>query len=206
MKPRRYTEEEKAFLKAYVPGHSYREIRDAFNERFSPAIGTDQVKNYIHNNGLNTGRSGRFEKYDVPPNKGKPMPPDVYEKCRPTMFKEGRAPTNALPIGTEMTLTDGYVWVKVDDKPKAPKQANWKQKHRLIWEEANGSIPEGHKLVFLDGDRTHVELENLALVSNAELAMLNKGGLIQRDKELTKTGIAIVKVRGKIKEAERRKP
>ncbi len=202
MKPRRYTQEEKAFLVAYVPGHSHREIQEAFNGRFSPGLELGQVRSFIKNNRLSTGRDGRFGKGHVPANKGRPMPPGQYEKCEATMFKEGQTPATTDPVGTEKTLSDGYVWVKVDDKPKAPKKDNWKQKHRLLWEKEHGPIPEGHKILFLDGDRTHVELENLALVSNAELARLNRGGLIREDRELTETGIAIVKVLGKIKEAE----
>lgn len=36
--------------------------------------------------------------------------------------------------------------------------------HRMVWEEANGTLPAAHVLTFLDGDRTNVALENLELV------------------------------------------
>lgn len=91
-------------------------------------------------------------------------------------------------------LSDGYIWVKVDDKPKVKKQVNWKQKHKLIWEEANGPLPEGYVLTFLDGDHTNCELSNLAMIKRGENATMNRMGLYSKNKELTETGIAIAKL------------
>lgn len=74
-----YTEREKEFMAGCVPGRSYREIREAFAEEFGWGITTQQVKSYIGNHGLSTGRTGRFEKGRRPHNKGKkaPAPPGV---------------------------------------------------------------------------------------------------------------------------------
>lgn len=85
---RRYTEEQKQFLREYIPGHSYKEIMRAFNLRFKDDLSTSQVKGFIANNKLNTGRTGRFERGHSPANKGKKMTPEQYAKCKSTMFKE----------------------------------------------------------------------------------------------------------------------
>lgn len=66
----RYTEEEHAFLKEYVPGHSYKEIQEEFIRRFR-GIKVTQVAAYIKKHKLKTGRTGRFEKGHTPCNKGK---------------------------------------------------------------------------------------------------------------------------------------
>lgn len=187
---RRYTEEERAFLAAYIPGHSYREVQAAFSRRFGP-IGLGQVRSYTRNHKISTGRDGRFKKGHVPTNKGKKMPSGVYEKAAPTMFKEGSLPPNTDPVGTEKVLSDGYVWVKVDSQPKAKKQTNWKQKHLLVWEEENGPVPEGHAVIFLNGDKSDTSIGNLALVTRAQLMVMNRLGLRTGDRELTRTGIAI---------------
>ena len=53
-----YTAEEQKFMEEYVPGHSYREIQKAFTEKFRWEISLVQVKGYIGNHHLNTGRTG----------------------------------------------------------------------------------------------------------------------------------------------------
>lgn len=102
-------------------------------------------------------------------------------------------------------LSDGYIWVKVDDQPKVPKSVNWKQKHVLLWEEENGPVPENHVVLFLDNDRTNITIENLALVSRAQLAVLNKNGLIQDYADATKAGILTADLIMSITKAKKRK-
>ena len=193
------------FMREYVPGHSHREIQAEFNRRFSPEITIDQVKSYIKNNHLNTGRTGRFQKGTVPPNKGKKVSPEKYEKMAPTMFRQGHLPQNTDPIGTEKMLADGYVWVKIDDQPKAKKNVNWKQKHRLVWEQHNGPIPEGSLIIFKDGNRQNFDISNLACVTRAEHARLNQGNLRKADPDLTEAGILIAKIRTSIGEARKKR-
>ena len=66
-----YTVEEQKFMKEYVPGHSYKEIQKAFTEKFGWEISLGQVNAYIGNHHISTGRTGRFQKGQEPPNKGK---------------------------------------------------------------------------------------------------------------------------------------
>ena len=195
----KYTKEEKEFMKSYVPGHSHKEIREEFLKRFGYIPCKSFPSSYIKNNGLNTGRTGSFEKGHVPANKGKKMPKELYEKVKATMFKEGSIPANTMPIGTEKMLADGYIWIKVNDLPKA-KYKNWIQKHRVVYEKHYGKIPEGHVVIFLDRNRENFDSENLAAIKRSELARLNKQGLIYDDTNLTKVGIGIVRLSSKILE------
>ena len=196
----KYTEEEKAFMKSYVPGHSHKEIKEEFFKRFGYIPCKSFPSSYIKNNGLSTGRSGRFKKGNVSANKGKKMPKAVYEKAKATMFKAGSIPANTMPIGTEKKLTDGYIWIKINDLPRVKKQENWTQKHRFVYEKHYGKIPEGHVVIFLDRNSENFDPENLAAIKRSELICLNKQGLIYDDTNLTKVGIGIVRLSSKILE------
>lgn len=190
----KFTPEERAFMVEFVPGHSHAEIRAEFHRRFGHIPSKSFPGDYIKNHKLSTGRTGRFEKGHKPANKGKPMSKEQYDKLKGTFFKTGVPPHNADPVGTEKMLSDGYTWVKVSNKPKVKKSENWVQKHRLIYEEAHGKIPDGHFVTFLDGDRTNFDLNNLALVSKAEHCTLNRQDLRYADADCTRVGLTIAKI------------
>ena len=45
----------------------------------------------------------------------------------------------------------------------------------LLWEQRHGRpVPDGHLVLFADGDRRNFDPANLLLVSRAELAVMNK--------------------------------
>lgn len=115
-----------------------------------------------------------------------------------TQFGKGRKPWNYRPVGSERTNVDGYVEIKIAD-PKT-----WKAKHVLLWEAAHGPIPKGHVVIFADGNKQNVTLENLLLLSRRELAVMNKKGLIANDAELTKAGVVVADIYLKIGERKRK--
>lgn len=95
------------------------------------------------------------------------MSPEIYEKVKGTMFKKGHVTHNKQPVGTERLTKDGWLEVKVSDP------GTWKAKHRIVWEDAHGEIPKGYKVVFKNGDKKDIRLENLELISHAELMKRN---------------------------------
>ena len=188
----RYTDEQKEWIRQNYRGKSNKELTDVFNYVFHTCVTVKMIKSYKGNHGLSSGLTGRFTKGHVPANKGKK---GVCAKgSEKTWFSPGVLPPNTDPVGTEKLLADGYIWVKVNNVPKAPKKVNWKQKHVLLWEDMYGPVPDGHCLLFLDGDRTHIELSNLELISRKTLAVLNKRGLIRKNSDLTRSGIQIAKL------------
>ena len=194
MKPRIYTPEEQAFMEEFVPGHSWKEIREEFLKRFGGEVTKSFPGSYIMNHGLNTGRNGWFEKGHVPANKGKKMSHAQYEKCKGTMFKKGQKPVNTAAIGEESKKSDDdYVYVKIADED-VPSRFNWKEKHRIIYEEYYGPVPDGHVVIFLDGDKRNFAPENLLAVPRSVHARLNQSHLRFDDPELTKSGVGIAKV------------
>lgn len=80
------------------------------------------------------------------------------------------------------------------------KHKNWKGKHIVIWEAANGPVPKGHVVIFGDGNIRNFVPGNLLLVSRKQLVRLNQMNLIQEDAELTRTGILIADICNKIGE------
>jgi hypothetical protein len=94
------------------------------------------------------------------------------------------------PIGEEYLNSRGYAEVKV-----GPGKNAWKSKHTLIWEAANGPVPEGHVVMFADGDRSNFDPDNLLLVSRAEIGLMNRCGLIVPDKNLTKAGKMVAAIK-----------
>ena len=266
---KRYTPEQHAFLRSFIPGHSTCEIRDAFLEKFGismtistiksyksnhgiwsgvgrgvprglptklyPAevmeyirenykgvgptemaarlnaeFGTTytagQIGSYYVNRGISSGLTGRFEKGCTPFNKGKTIEeicrfdPEKLARVRSSQFPKGHEPANKMPIGTVCVKTDGYLWKKIGEGSR-----EWKQVHIMLWEEANGPVPDGMRLTFKDGDRRNVDLANLALVTPAENAVLTTKKLRSEAYAQDDIGLNIAKAYTAIKEAKKRK-
>jgi hypothetical protein len=127
-------------------------------------------------------RMGRRQKGDIPHNKGKKMPPEVYEKVKATMFQAKHKPHNTRFDGAETFRhhRSGAYWYMRTEEGK------WRLKHRLLWEEANGPVPPRHNIVFRDGDVNNITLENLELVTNAELMRRNSGVINMPDKYIAR--------------------
>ncbi|HEV7433926.1 MAG TPA: HNH endonuclease [Pseudorhizobium sp.] len=123
-----------------------------------------------------TGRTGRFEKGAVPFNKGKPCPPGKggrHPNARKTQFKKGQTPHNTNHLGHERVSKDGYVEISVDEtNPHTGYERRYVLKHRWLWEQANGPVPEGMALKCL-GDRLDTDPSNWELIPRALLPRLN---------------------------------
>lgn len=97
---------------------------------------------------------------------------------------------HGLPISN---LSDGELKVKM--RPSSPYcNDNFIPKHRLLWEAENGPVPKGHKLIFADGDKTNISLDNLLLITDAQMARLNKSGFVKVDKDLTVASLLVCDV------------
>ena len=97
-----------------------------------------------------------------------------------------------LPLYSEKIDRHGYVVVKTRMKVTRG-NSRWELKHRLLYEKANGKIPKGFVILFLDGNRLNTDIENLALITIAERVKLAQYGLLSKNREITLAGIAIVR-------------
>lgn len=113
-------------------------------------------------NGWKTGRSGRFEKGNIPHPNARP------KGANKTSFKAGHKPHNWKPVGSTRTSKDGYLEIKTHE-PRT-----WEQVHVLLWTKLNGVIPGGHCVVFKDGDKANISPENLELITRNENLQINR--------------------------------
>lgn len=155
-------------------------LRDTYETmtaaEIAKAIGRTKssVKNHARNIGLKLpddernrrAANSRFPKGHSPFNKGKRglMKPNVCS------FKKGHKPKN--------TKHDGAISIrqKKGDPPYKfirLAESKWVLLHRHLWEQANGPIPKGHVLRFINGNTMDCELSNLMLVPMSENMRLN---------------------------------
>jgi len=211
-----WTPERAEWLKAYVPGHSERETVDAFEREFGVRPTLTSVKNAKQRFGLKSGTvGGRFEPGQEPFNKGKTwdeyMDPDAQERCRATQFKKGElcgiAAEQVKPIGYEREDPDGYVFVKVKDTPQGKLNDNFRAKHHVVWEAANGKpVPPSTMIVFADHDNHNFDPDNLVAVPRSVWACIKRAKLDYSDRATLETAMAIARVisaRYKLERTER---
>ena len=119
--------------------------------------------------GENIGAEHRFKKGSVPPNKG--VKGISYPGTEATQFKKGQRPHTWMPIGSERWTSDGYLRRKMTDTGYPPR--DWVSVHILLWQQHHGAIPKGHKVVFIDRDKKNITIENLEMLSHAEMMKRN---------------------------------
>lgn len=200
---RRYTEEENAFLREFIPGHSECEIADAFEERFGRRLTFPQIGNRKAALGVRSGTvGGRFEKGNVPATKGRPwsewMPPESQERSRATQFRKGQLPHNTRALLDERIGKDGYVQVHIGQLRTSKPNDQWMSKAQFVWERENGTAwPEGCRAMFADGDRLNFDPGNIVPVPNELYAVVCgavKGGLEWHDRESLEAAITMARI------------
>ncbi len=112
----------------------------------------------------------------------------------PHRFKKGNLPAN--------TLYDGAITTR-NDKRGIPQKyirislSKWQYLSNYNWEKANGPKPKGFNIVFKDKNTLNCEIENLEMISNAELMQRNT--IQQYPEELQQTMRALGKLNKTIK-------
>lgn len=191
-----WTKEMVDFVIANNKGRTNKEMAELVSRTFQKEINATQIKAIRGRLHIDSGLTGRFVKDDprcFHPQKGHHAPGS--EKG---WFKKGKTSWNHANVGDEAWTTDGYLKVKIAEPNK------WRQKHILVWEKHNGPIPEGFMVTFKDQDHANCSIENLALISKSENAIMNHQGLRSEDPKLTETGILLARLKHKVSQAEKR--
>jgi hypothetical protein len=115
-----------------------------------------------------------FQKGVKPFNAGIPrvswMSSKGIKKVSQSQYKPGN-----LPWHTHKS-NEVVKWQKPGEKPYLIiyiKPTVRKYLHRHIWEQTNGRIPKGQKIVFKDGNTLNCNLDNLEIVSDSEMMKRN---------------------------------
>lgn len=158
---KRISEKEKQEIARLYPDNPNKAIAHKFG-RTASSIKNMAVKNgWVKSAEYKASKPGCYRKGEKPWNKGVKK----YMGANRTSFKQGSVPANHKPMGT-ISLR----YHKNDDKHyryiKTPE--GWVLFHRHNWEKANGKIPPGHVLTFLDGDISNCDISNLKMISQRE--------------------------------------
>lgn len=230
-KHRPWTEEEVSLVRELYPHRPTKEISarlarpvgsvyqqaEVLGVKKSLEFLSSPLSGIIHK-GERRGIGTEFKKGLAPANKGLRRPGWYRGRMRETQFKKGsrsgKAAENWKPIGTILPDSDGYLRIKVREAEYGKEPFGfgnvkvWPLLQRHVWEQNNGPIPPGHKIVFKDGNKQHVEIENLECLSSAQL--LQRNSLWKRyPRELAETiqlvGALKRKIRGKEKKRDGKK-
>ncbi|RSC23518.1 HNH endonuclease signature motif containing protein [Acinetobacter sp. FDAARGOS_515] len=155
----KYTWEQLDFIKSNC-SLERKILTEKTNLKFGTTFTVDQIKSLCTRKKWNTGRTGCFEKGLKPWNVGT----KGLTTANKTSFKKGQKTWNKKPIGYERICPkDGYILIKIAEP------SVFDLKHRIVWEKANGAVPLDHVIAFKNQDRTDCRLENLILMSKAEM-------------------------------------
>jgi len=190
-----YTAEQIKWLRKHRASATITVITAAFNAKFDTLVSKKALAATCKRHKIKAGSNGQFAAGRIPHNKGKKG--WTSEACKATAFKPGQKSANVKPVGHERVGKDGYIQIKTADGFR-----QYRQKHRVIWEQHHGPIPPKHKIVFLDNNTLNFDIKNLELVRNSELATLNRHENFKKlPADLKKTMIAVVRLEQQTRKA-----
>ena len=139
-----FSDEEIDFIKKYYPDNGPEKTAEMLNEIFDTSRTAYSVRT-LANGKLRLTVSGFFINELNKSNHEKMMAAHVRESG--SVRKDTRKSDNRVYY--KMKAADG----------------RWKMAGIVIWEEANGPIPDGYRLIYLDGDNSNYSLDNLYLAT-----------------------------------------
>ncbi|TIN76890.1 MAG: HNH endonuclease [Mesorhizobium sp.] len=173
-------------------GEYHQAFCSAFNRQDVTAVGLQGMRK---REGWKTGRTGQFDKGAVPWTKGKKLPFNANSAA--TQFKKGLTPHNRRGPGHESVDEDGYIWIVTDQRNPWTGASTWRvHKHRWLWEQTHGPVPEGMVLKCL-GDKANTDPSNWEPVPIGLLPRLNgksNRGYDRAPAELKPTIMAVAKL------------
>lgn len=196
-----WTDEEISYLATAARNLPNREAAARMSDHFGIEFTFEQLrcarKRYKIPNGLSGKNLADIRGYYPPKTE------DARRRQVKGQFKTGSKPHNTLPIGTVRPDCEGYIEKKIADHPKARHLDNWKRLSTIVWEKHHGPIPKGCDIVYLDQNKRHCSIENLALVERKLKPYLGQGDLYHQDPKLTQAGITLAKMVIKTRELKK---
>lgn len=167
-----FNQEQISFIKKNVNGNRNKELAQLINDEFDLSITPTQICQWKQTHGVKSKTSLYGWR------KGKKGGVD---------FKMPSEPKHSKPIGSERRTKRGIIQIKIE-------RGKWIDKHRYIWEQANGSVPNNHVIIFMNEDKNDFRLENLKCISRRELSYMNKQKYEIYDAESKETAILLSKI------------
>lgn len=188
------TPEQAEFVRSAYKKMTSLRIAHALNKKYDTDFKPNQIRAYLRNHKIKSGRTGCFEKGSRPWNAG--VKGSI--KANSGSFKPGNVPATIKPLYSERISKDGTIEIKVP-VPHDGKGAStrYMPKQRWIYEQHNGSIPDGYIVTFKDGDNRNFAPENLIILLRAEMLQMNINGYRKMPDEIKPSVLALSKLQVK---------
>lgn len=195
------TDEQSEFVSKTYKKYDRNKTTEKLNDKFGTKFTVQQIATFIQNRGFKSGRSGQFPIGHIPWTAGR----KGICFSNSGQFPKGNKPKNLRHFNSERKTKDGYTILKIKEvNPHTGYIGLWVLKHRYLWEQENGKIPDGMKLIFKDGDRSNMAIDNFELVSNTELAALNQRKYKQTPAALKPVVLTAAKLTAKVWECKQK--
>lgn len=195
MSKHKWTDEQLSYLTEIAQDYYNYEIVEILNKKFNLELTIGKVifakKKY--------DIKGRIRGVKVgTPSKIKGRPKIMNENQKRCQFKKGHKIFSIKPVGTEVKNTNGYTIIKVANPDK------WIPKSHYIWQKYNGrKVKKGEQIVFLDGDKTNFDPENLILTKIGEIQALTMHHKYTNNADINKALLVMNRLKRTIKELEK---
>lgn len=116
----------------------------------------------------------------------------------------GKSTREERPVGYERESKDGYIVVKVADRPKRPgSKDNWKLKQVHEWEFAHGEeLPRGWVVYFADHDFRNFAPDNLVAVPRRLVVQVNQRSDLWHDRATLEAVVALCELNHAVVDAK----
>lgn len=126
----------------------------------------------------------------------------VREKCtkglgikgmkNPTTYRKGNV-KEQCPIGTTRKSSNGNTYIKVTDSAysyqSGYREPYWFPIQKKVWIDHFGEVPKGKMVIFLDGNRENIDINNLYCIDRRISAILASHSWYSDNADLTLTAI-----------------
>ena len=181
----KWTETELEYLREIAKGKYISEIVELMSKKFNYSFRKTQIKSAMTKHKIKNGMKNKVPKGFEPWNKG---------------LQIGNSHIHNLKnVGDEYINSDGFVMIKLDNPTR------WVHKHRYLYEQTFGEIPKDKVLIFLDGNKQNLNLDNLKCITRKQLIKMNQNKLFFNNAELTEAGSELANLMLKINEVSKNK-
>lgn len=199
------TEEQESYLREHAPNESRAQLAKGFNATFGTSYAKTTVTSWCNKRGLHNGNDGRFKDGHRSWQTGlqgeeyrKHYTDESWKKSKSGLIlAEQRYQEGDLIVrhGLPAFYKGGAAGVPIDDRIEYAST--------VVWEQANGKLPDTMKLIHLDGNVMNYQLENLRAIPKSWLSDLRYLGGITDDRSLNETKLAFCELRAAIREEKR---
>ena len=181
----KWTDTELDYLRQIVKDRYIFEIAELMSIKFNYEFRKSQIKSIMAKHKITNNMKNKIPKGIEPWNKN---------------LKIGNSHIHNLKnVGDEYISSNGFTMMKLDNPTR------WVQKHRYLYEQQFGEIPKDKVLIFLDGNKQNLNLDNLKCITRKQLIKMNQNGLFYDNAELTEAGSELANLMLKINEVSKNK-